>query len=102
MNTSTPITVDPVDHSREHKISGSNQKRTSSQTTSAYRQPRYGKQRQETKQKPSRLGGIAQVAAGGLIALVGIPMLILPGPGLVAIGGGLALAAKGAKTLLNR
>lgn len=37
----------------------------------------------------------AQMAAGGAIAAVGVPMLILPGPGVVAIAGGAALAKKG-------
>ena len=42
------------------------------------------------------VGGIAEIAA------VGVPMLILPGPGLLAIGGGLALAAHGAKRAFGR
>ena len=49
----------------------------------------------------SKLGSVATVVAGGAIALVGVPMLILPGPGLLAIGGGVALIAKGAKGLLG-
>ena len=49
-----------------------------------------------------RLGGVAQLVAGGAIAAVGVPMLILPGPGLLAIGGGLALAAHGAKRAFGR
>lgn len=55
---------------------------------------------QQTQQK-SRLSGVAQIVGGGACALVGIPMLILPGPGLLAIGGGVLLMARGAKTLLG-
>ena len=52
--------------------------------------------------KPSRLGGAVQTAVGGAVMLVGVPMLILPGPGLVAIGGGAALAAGGIKKMLGK
>lgn len=50
----------------------------------------------------SRLGGALTMAAGGAIALVGIPMLILPGPGLLAIGGGIYLISRGAKTFFGK
>ena len=46
-----------------------------------------------SKKKPNRIGGAVQTAIGGAIMLVGVPMLILPGPGLLAIGGGAVLAA---------
>ena len=49
-----------------------------------------------------RLGGVAQLVAGSAIAAVGVPMLVLPGPGLLAIGGGVALAARGAKRAFGR
>ena len=55
-----------------------------------------------TSASKGRLGGVAQLVAGGAIAAVGVPMLILPGPGLLAIGGGLALAAHGAKRAFGR
>lgn len=48
-----------------------------------------------------KLGDAATMVAGGAIALVGVPMLVLPGPGLLAIGGGVALMAKGAKGLFG-
>ena len=57
---------------------------------------------QAPKKQPSRLGGAVQVVAGAAIALVGVPMLILPGPGLLAIGGGVVLMARGAKNLFGR
>lgn len=53
-------------------------------------------------QPKSRLGGVARIAAGGVCTLVGIPMLILPGPGLVAIGGGIYLMASGAKRVFAK
>ena len=54
------------------------------------------------KQPKSRLGGVARIAAGGVCTLVGVPMLILPGPGLLAIGGGVYLMASGAKRLFGK
>ena len=52
--------------------------------------------------KSSRASGAVQLVAGSAIALVGVPMLILPGPGLLAIGGGVALAASGLKKLAGK
>lgn len=46
--------------------------------------------------------GAAQIAAGGALAAVGAPMLILPGPGAVAILGGAALASKGQRNYSGR
>lgn len=34
--------------------------------------------------------------------LVGVPMLILPGPGLLAIGGGAVIAGNGIKKVLGK
>lgn len=50
----------------------------------------------------SKVGSALTFAAGGCIALVGVPMLVLPGPGLLAIGGGVALMARGAKGLFGK
>ena len=52
--------------------------------------------------KPSKLAGAVQTAAGGAIMLIGLPMLILPGPGLLAIGGGAVIAAGGVKKLVGK
>lgn len=49
-----------------------------------------------------RLGAAATIAAGGALTLVGIPLLILPGPGLLTVGGGIALITKGVKNLRSR
>lgn len=54
------------------------------------------------EKKPSRLGGVVQTAVGGAIMLVGVPMLILPGPGLLAIGGGAVVATRGIKKVLGK
>ena len=47
-----------------------------------------------SKKKPNRIGGA--------IMLVGVPMLILPGPGLLAIGGGAVIAGNGIKKVLGK
>ena len=54
-----------------------------------------------SKKKPNRIGGAVQTAIGGAIMLVGVPMLILPGPGLLAIGGGADIAATGITMVLG-
>lgn len=56
-------------------------------------------------QEPSaaqKAKGAAQIAAGGVLAAVGVPMLILPGPGAAAILGGAALASKGQRNYTGR
>ena len=42
-----------------------------------------------------RAKGVGQMVAGGVVAAAGVPMLILPGPGVAAIAGGAVLASKG-------
>ncbi|MEF2846084.1 MAG: hypothetical protein U0O24_05485, partial [Eggerthellaceae bacterium] len=46
--------------------------------------------------------GAAQVAAGTVLTIAGVPMLILPGPGVVALAGGAALLSKGQRNLTGR
>lgn len=117
----TTIDVDPVNTASE--LGGS-----SSTPTATYTAPSFGKRAEQAaaqvsatnahgpqvtpatvigvdptpSKKPNRIGGAVQTAVGGAIALVGIPMLILPGPGLIAIGGGAAIAAGGIKKLLGK
>ena len=43
----------------------------------------------------SPLTSIAKIVGGALLALVGVPLLILPGPGMLFIVGGAALAFSG-------
>ena len=45
--------------------------------------------------------GVAKIAGGGLLGLIGVPMLILPGPGLLTIAGGVALVVSGVKDIYN-
>ena len=48
---------------------------------------------------PTAQTAVVKILAGGAVALLGLPMLILPGPGLLAIGAGVAIAASGIKDL---
>lgn len=49
----------------------------------------------------SRAAGLVQMLLGTLLVMIGIPMLILPGPGLLSIFAGLAIAASGYRKLLG-
>ena len=49
----------------------------------------------------SAISGLVQIAVGTGLVVIGIPMLILPGPGLLSIAGGIALAANGARQLFS-
>jgi len=60
-----------------------------------------GQGRQPARPK-SRLGGLLSVVIGCLCVLLGIPMLVLPGPGLVAIAGGAFLVFNGCKRAFGR
>ena len=46
--------------------------------------------------------GAVQMAAGTAIAVAGIPLCVLPGPGVAAIAGGVALASRGQRTYSGR
>ena len=50
-------------------------------------------------QGSSPLSALAKIVGGGAIAAVGLPLLILPGPGLLFIGVGAALAVSGLNDL---
>lgn len=55
-----------------------------------------------SQSEPASLGtSMAKILGGGALALIGLPMLILPGPGLLCLGGGIALAASGLNDLRN-
>lgn len=47
------------------------------------------------QQASKRRGSCLWLVLGTLLVLLGIPMLVLPGPGIAAILGGLAMIAKG-------
>ncbi len=48
---------------------------------------------------PAAAAGVAQTIAGVAVAAIGVPMLILPGPGVLTIGAGAAIAAGGIKKI---
>ena len=62
---------------------------------------RFGDQAATMKTGGSMLGGLVQIAVGAGLVLIGIPMLILPGPGLLSIAAGMALAGNGMRKLLG-
>jgi len=49
-----------------------------------------------------RIGSAAALVAGGALTLVGIPLLVLPGPGLLTIAGGTLLIKKGRQGLRRK
>ena len=115
MNNSEPIIVAPVEHSRstEKRKTAESKYFTYTDTvgqtsytahTTTHSRPGsstpHAIPQQPPAQSKSRLSGVAQIVGGGACTLIGIPLLILPGPGLLAVGGGLALMARGAKTLI--
>ena len=129
MNDYQPIIdVTPIDHSSNQKPGGS---RSSSQnashqqpswkTSSGYRAPGSAYTRgamnippfgtvytysntnsvASSKSGGSIIGSVAQIAIGTGLVMIGIPMLLLPGPGLLSIVGGFALAANGTRRLFS-
>ena len=54
-----------------------------------------------SKSSGSIIGSVAQIAIGTGLVMIGIPMLLLPGPGLLSIVGGFALAANGTRRLFS-
>lgn len=73
-----------------------------------FRAPSFGaKQPQPGKGKaPSTASQVAsgavQTAVGGAVMAAGIPMLVLPGPGMATIAGGAAIASGGIKKMLGK
>lgn len=52
-----------------------------------------------TSQPRGLVASILFIVAGVVVALVGIPLLILPGPGIALIVGGIVLAGNGVRSL---
>lgn len=109
MSTNEPIIdINPVTAVRDK----------AAEAAATYRAPSYGKTatraaepvnatiiddpKAKGAKKPSRIAGAAQTVVGGAVMLVGVPMLILPGPGLLAIAGGAVVAGSGIKKLLGK
>lgn len=60
-----------------------------------------------SKENPKRTavgqaGSVGKVVAGAALAAIGVPMLVLPGPGIAAIAVGGLIAAKGASELTGK
>lgn len=55
----------------------------------------------QTSKGPGLFGGLVRIAFGILLVLIGIPLLILPGPGLLAIIAGIALTGSGLRALMR-
>lgn len=49
----------------------------------------------------SVLGGVARIVVGTGLVMLGVPMLILPGPGLLTIAAGFVLATSGMRRLFG-
>ncbi len=86
----------------------------SSYQASSYRQPGFGTTvhtyswstgqsaaAAQTSKGPGLFGGLVRIAFGILLVLIGIPLLILPGPGLLAIIAGIALTGSGLRALMR-
>ncbi|MBQ9000698.1 MAG: hypothetical protein IJ087_02450 [Eggerthellaceae bacterium] len=58
--------------------------------------------RDEKRSPSSVLAGLVQTAVGAGLVAIGIPMLVLPGPGLLSIGAGVFLAARGLSKVSGR
>ncbi len=69
-----------------------------------YTQTPYSAHEHMNQEKPrlgNRIGGVVQTAVGAGLMVVGVPMLILPGPGIAALAGGALLAGSGIKKILT-
>ena len=115
-NNQPIIDVLPVNHSREQATNGSSarseqrsyQQPSWNTTSGAGSIPPYGTWTTQgptgaavSKNGGSVIGGLAQIAAGTGLVMIGVPMLILPGPGLLAIAGGFALALNGIRKIFG-
>ncbi|MEF2594453.1 MAG: hypothetical protein U0M51_07945, partial [Eggerthellaceae bacterium] len=49
-----------------------------------------------------KIKGAAQMAGGAALMAAGVPMCVLPGPGVASIAGGAALASKGHRNFTGR
>lgn len=49
-----------------------------------------------------KIKGAAQMAGGAVMVAAGVPMCVLPGPGIAFVAGGAALASKGQRNLSGR
>lgn len=54
-------------------------------------QANHSHEQDSSSKHPSLLASALQIVMGAILVLIGIPLLILPGPGLLTIAGGIAL-----------
>ena len=54
------------------------------------------------KADPKKIKGICEMVAGAAVVSIGVPLCILPGPGLVVVVGGVALISKGRRDYTAR
>ena len=103
MSTGEIIDVVPVEHSSSRGGSGTPRYRGDSASGARAHTGGAGAQHAGRPPQAARAGGLlsalALIAFGVLLAMVGVPMLVLPGPGLLTIGAGVALAASGMRRL---
>lgn len=64
---------------------------------------REGEPRDKGNERAGRpiVRAIIQILLGALLLIIGIPMLILPGPGLLSIIAGIIIVANGAKSIFR-
>lgn len=55
-----------------------------------------------SQSKREKAKGISQMIAGAAVAAIGVPLCVLPGPGVAVIACGMALASKGQRTYSGR
>ncbi len=76
--------------------------------SSEYHQATYQRQSASNTQTRAQsgfgnvVGGLVEGAVGSVLVLVGIPMLILPGPGLLSIAAGGALIYDGIRRITGK
>lgn len=111
MNEHAPIIdVTPINHSssrvagepryssqRAGQSQGAAQSQQSGAYGGAYRyaQEQSGEAARANWSPASAVGGIVQMVVGAGLIAIGVPMLILPGPGLLSIAAGAFLVARG-------
>lgn len=55
-----------------------------------------------SQSKREKAKGISQMIAGAAVAVIGVPLCVLPGPGVAVIACGVALASRGQRTYSGR
>ena len=64
--------------------------------------PRGGSRPARNVPAAQKIKGAAQMAGGAALVVAGVPMCVLPGPGVASIAGGAALASRGHRNFTGR